>query len=427
MSEKQQMPNRLSVCLDARLVSGNFGGIEQVIIGLAHGLSQLDDGEEEYLFLTYNDADEWIRPHMEGPCRILKGPSKPPEIARDRQTGKLRSILRWAWHQFSPAFGRWSVRIPKSSGLIECAGIDVMHFTIQNAFLTDVPSIFLPHDLQHLHLPQFFSPRECLVREIRYRSFCNQADIVSVMTEWGKQDLIQNYDISPDKVAVIPWAPVLDAYIKPNPDDLATVQREFSLPEHFIFYPAMTWPHKNHINLLEALAILKNRWSLNIPLVCSGKMNSFFPEIEMHIQYLGLADHVKFLGYVSSLELQCLYKLSCVLVFPSLFEGFGMPVLEAFLADLPVACSNVTSLPEVAGEAALFFDPTDPEEIAEVIRRLWMNADLRQSLATLGRNRVNFFSWDRTARVFRAYYRQIAGYPLSEDDRILLSMSPYHQ
>lgn len=420
----------LRVCVDARLSSGRLGGVEQVLIGLASGLSKLTDGDEEYLFLVHADADGWIRPYIQGPCRILRGTTtaqaRPPGWKQFliSTTPVVRDMWYEVWYEMNSLVGREAVKVPRSDGTIEKANVDVIHFPKQDGFLTDVPSIYHPWDLQHIHLPQFFTSRQFRVREVTYRAFCEQATVVATASSWGKKDLIRHYGLSEEKVQVVPVAPVLDAYPIPTYEDLEMVRKKYSLPDSFIFYPAQTWPHKNHIGLLKALNILRSDYGLVIPLVCSGNVNDFFPKLERKIRKLRLADQVLFLGFVSPLELQCLYKLCQFMVFPSKFEGWGLPVTEAFLAGAPVACSNVTSLPDLAGDAALIFDPHRPEEIADAVLHLWSDEALRSTLIARGKKNVERFTWDRTARIFRAHYRQIADRPLTEEDRALLAAPP---
>jgi glycosyltransferase involved in cell wall biosynthesis len=163
---------------------------------------------------------------------------------------------------------------------------------------------------------------------------------------------------------------------------------------------------------------------LQVPVICSGFRNEFFREIKRHLRNLKLEDQVRFLGFVTPLELQCLYTLSLCMVFPSKFEGFGLPITEAQLVGTPVACSRATSLPDLAGEGALYFDPDIPREIAEALQRLWTDEPLRKTLAKRGMERVAQFSWDRTARMFRAHYRRLAGRPLKDEDRGLIEAPP---
>lgn len=418
--------SRLRVCVDARLATGLAGGVEQFVIGLASGLSKLTDGDEEYLFLAYADADAWIRPYLSGPCRLLHAstPSRPP--AWRRAAGRLPFVKK-AWHALSPLAGRSMVRLSKSDGTVEGSGAEIMHFTSQGGFLTDVASIYHPWDLQHLHLPQFFDPRQRLAREVLYRAFCDQATVVSVASRWCQEDLMRHYGLPEEKVQVVPMAPVLSAYPVPTREALAATRAKFALPEAFVFYPAQTWAHKNHLGLLEALAILRDRYGLRAPLVCSGHTNSFFPAIQKRARALRLDDQARFLGFITPLELQCLYKLCRCMVFPTKFEGWGMPLMEAFLAGTPVASSSVTSLPEQAGDAALIFDPDRPEEMAAAIRRLWTDEATRTLLAERGKKNVERFTWERTARLFRAHYRRIANRLLAEEDRALLVEAAYYR
>jgi len=420
------MPS-LRVCIDARLISRVSGGVEQAVIGLAHGLSNLHDGEEEYVFLTHAGADSWIRPYVYGPCQVLQGP-------RPRQPRRWQAWGKWVlsnfpamepiWDAIRCAAERRRVTLPKSDGIVERAAVDIVHFPTQGGFLTDLPSIYQPWDLQHLHLPHFFKSHVRMRREIAYRALCQQASMVSVSSSWCKQDLIRHYGLKEDKVWVVPMAPALSAYHVPSREEVVATKRKYNLPETFLFYPAQTWPHKNHIGLMRALATLRDRQALIIPLVCSGYLNDFYPRIEEEMRRLELAGQVHFLGFVTSRELYCLYRLSRGVVFPSYFEGWGLPIGEAFLAGIPTACSNVTSLPMQAGDAALLFDPDDPEEIADAIRRLWTDELLRETLVRRGRCRVGRFSWDRTARIFRAHYRRIADRALTGEDEVLLATPP---
>jgi glycosyltransferase involved in cell wall biosynthesis len=412
------------ICLDARLVTGLSGGVEQIIIGLAFGLSKLTDGHEEYLFLTLADADAWLQPYIHGPCRILLGPVIPKSARLKGRVSAAVPVLQDAWHRLRLLANPNSSAPDKSDGTIERAGVSVMHFTTQKGFLTDVPSIYHPHDLQHLHMPEFFKPWQLQFRETRYRRFCGQARMVAVTSYWVKRDVMQRYGLPDDKVRVIPFAPPVAAYSIPTNADLAAVRKKFSLPEAFVFYPAQTWAHKNHIGLLQALAIIREKHRLKIPLVSTGRQNAFYREITKQARNLGLAGQVQFLGFISPLELQCLYKLCRGVIVPTKFEAASFPLWEAFVSGAPAACSNVTSLPEQAGGAALIFDPEKPEEIAEATLRIWTDEALRRTLLERGHTNVARFSWERTARIFRAHYRRLAGGPLTEEDRALIDSPP---
>lgn len=412
----------LRVCIDARISHGVPGGIEQFVIGMAHGLSRFTDGDEEYFFLATPEADDWIRPHIAGPCRLLHTPPAPPR-SLPRQLLDTIPGLRSVWDRVSPLLGQSTFQLPRSDGTIERAGIDIMHLTLQSGLVTDIPSIYHPHDLQHIHFPEYFTPRQCMMRSVLFEAMCAQARMVSVTASWGKQDLVRSLGIPEDKIEVVPLAPPLESYATPTPRDLADVREKFSLPERYIFYPAQAFPHKNHLRLLDALALL-DKQGTRVHFVSSGRLNSFYLKIKERVRELGLEEQTQFLGFVTPLELQCLYRLSTAVVVPSKFEAASFPLWEAFYAGIPAACSAVTSLPQQAGDAALLFDPDDAHDIATVVARLWRDEALRRDLADRGRRNVTRFTWTRTTRQFRAHYRRLSGRPLTEADRAILMEPP---
>jgi glycosyltransferase involved in cell wall biosynthesis len=189
--------------------------------------------------------------------------------------------------------------------------------------------------------------------------------------------------------------------------ELEAVRAKFGITGPFLLYPAQTWRHKNHLALLDAVALLRDRRAMNVPVVCTGYRNSFFPEIRRRRAELGLKDLVRFVGFVEPAELRALYALCRGLVFPSLFEGWGLPVTEAFSCGVPVACSTVTCLPELVGNAALLFDPRRLEEIAGSMEQLWLDERLRGVLIERGHRRAAALSWQRVAGEFRDLYRSV--------------------
>ena len=208
----------LRVVIDARLRDGESGGVQQTLLGLAHGLSQLD-GDEQYLFLGIPESCDWLRPHLRGRCSLLPCPSRavPDATALRRLTRRLadvewvrRSIERGALGHFA------RVEVPRSDGTIERAGADVMHFALQGGFWTAVPSIYVPHDLQHAHHLEYFSPLELRWRAAHYGPLAQQARAVVALSRWGKRDLATHLHLAPEKVHVIGWAPAIDAYGRPG-------------------------------------------------------------------------------------------------------------------------------------------------------------------------------------------------------------------
>jgi glycosyltransferase involved in cell wall biosynthesis len=405
----------LRVGIDARLGAGQFGGVEQVVIGLASALSRLEDGDEEYLFLAHPEHAEWIRPYLSGPCRLLR-------TRRGYLDRRTRAVARGLIERVPGVGVNFAVR--SSDGTVEAAGVEVMHFPIQDAFTTPIPSIYQPHDLQHLHLPELFSAWERARREAIYRTHCERAALVVAMTSWGRRDFIDSYGLPPEKVTVVPGGSVLREYPAPARSDLNRLRSRLSLPDSFLLYPAQTWPHKNHERLLWALARIRDEGGMTIPLVCPGRQTRYFSRIRGLVSGLGLAKTTSFPGFVSSLELRGLYELGTALVFPSRFEGWGLPICEAFDGGLPVASSTATGLPDVVGDAGLLFDPDDVAAIARQLHRLWTDPELRAELRERGKKRADEFSFDHTARLFRAHYRQVGHRPLTEEDRILLASPP---
>jgi glycosyltransferase involved in cell wall biosynthesis len=158
-----------------------------------------------------------------------------------------------------------------------------------------------------------------------------------------------------------------------------------------------------------------------VPLVCTGSAHDrYWPQIEARIAELGLADQVRFLGFVPTQDLRALYRLARCLVLPTLFEANSLPIFEAWLEGTPVACSNATALPEQVMDAGLLFDPFDHIAMADAIARLATDPEVCKDLRDKGRQRLQDFDWQRTAKAYRAVYRRAAGRTLSAEDKALL-------
>jgi glycosyltransferase involved in cell wall biosynthesis len=390
----------MRVCIDARLEPGEAGGVVQAVLGLAHGLSKLDHGADEYRLLVRPGRGEWLRPYI-GRLQLLEAvrPDAPPSRP------SLRARLEWRLR-------RGDGILPPTKGVAEAFGADVVHLPTQQGFSTPIPTLYHPWDLQHVHYPEFFEDGDRTHRDRLYRALCRQARVVVAPTRWAAEDLISNLRVPRRKIAVIPGASPLSVYGDPGASDVGP-----HTPESFVLFPAQTWPHKNHLGLVEALGLLA-RHGLRIPAVCPGRLTELHPRIAVRAQELGV--DVRFPGHLVGVELATLYERARTLVFPSLFEGWGFPILEAFSFGLPVVCSNAPSLREVVGGAAVTFDPTRPEELAAVLRRVWTDEGLRRELGERGRRRSREFSWERTARICRAHYRKLAGGRLGEEDRELV-------
>ncbi len=423
--------SRVRVAINAQIIpGGSFGGLEQAVLGLIYALGRLEDGELEYVLIAHPRAPDWLTRYLGPNQRVVVRPyAFPYRISAFVERAKrvlrpIRPALLPVRRLMRSLLGRAPDDAPGpivSDGFIESLGVELAHFPYQSMVLSSVPSIFNPWDLQHLHYPEFFSPQDFAWREATYPVYCRHATTIVVASQWTKNDVIKQYDISPEKVYVIPFAASTDIYEPISTEGLRRVQDAHRLPQAFAFYPAQTWAHKNHIRLLEALALLRDRDRLRVHLVCTGALNDFWPAIARRIDELGIADQVRFLGFVSQADLRALYHLAQFVVIPSLFEGGGFPLMEAFREAVPVASSTATSLAEYAGDAALLFDPTSVESIAETLRRMATDAGLRRALRQRGRQRTGLFSWERTAKAFRALYRKVAGRSLTGEEEWLLS------
>jgi len=412
------------------------GGIEQGLLGLVTALGELDDGPEEYVIIGHWQESDWLKPFLGANQRIVPGPKPCHQAAKEtglleqlkRALGPLRPFIRNIWRDLFPAptpqpdpphlFPQASI----SNGFYENLGCDVIHFPFQHFVVCALPTIYNPHDLQHLHYPEFFKPCEIAWREMVYRAACHLASYVVVGSHWIKQDVVRHYQLDPYKVQVIPWAPPTQVHLPPPAGSLAAVQEKYQLQLPFTYYPAMVWEHKNHLRLLEALTYLRDHWGLIVRLVCTGdRCTDFWPHVEERLRTLNLDRQGRFLGMVSPNELRAIYRLAQFVIFPSLFEGGALPMFESWLEATPLACSTAAMLPEQAGDAALLFDPYSIPAMADAIRRMATDANLRVELVQKGQQRLRDFSWERTAKAYRGVYRLAARRPLAEEDRWILS------
>lgn len=262
------------------------------------------------------------------------------------------------------------------------------------------PSVVTIVDIQEQFFPQFFTKEALWSREYHYKPSMKVADNVITISEFSKDSIVRFHGISEEKIHV--------AYLAAD-DGFYTADKKqisFPLPDKYIFYPANRWLHKNHDNLLKALVILKKDKEMAVNCVFTGfDVPDGYPLQEKVDEY-GLTDQIKIIGYVNVEDLKFIYKNAAMICFPSLFEGFGMPLVEAMASGCPVACSNTTSIPEVVGSAALLFDPTNPSEIADTIFRLLSDSSLSGKLRKEGFEQAKLFSVKKTAAVHKEVFEK---------------------
>jgi glycosyltransferase involved in cell wall biosynthesis len=409
------MSDALKIAINCELAPGTqAGGTQGAVRALLRALAELD-GEEAYALICHPENRDWLQPFVSRKMRLADHPQPPAASA-------ARKMARWLARRWQHLTGEptppWPA-VPRSRGFYSSLGADVIHWPWQHFVVTNLPAIFNPHDLLHLHFPQFFQPKEIVAREALYPVACRLAHTVVVGSEWTRDDLVQRYGLHPSRLQIIPWAPPTDA--SSEQADPAAVRQKFGLPEDFAFYPAVTWEHKNHLRLLAALAELRDRGNV-VRLVCTGhRYERHWKKIAAEATRLRLEGQVQFLGQVTFQELSGIYHAAQFVVVPTLFEAASGPVFEAWEAGKPVACSTVTSLPQQAGDAALLFDPYNVSAIAGALEKLAGDAALRERLRDAGRRRLLDFPWERTARAYRAVYRRAARRTLTPEERDLLA------
>ena len=399
--------------------TGTEGGVFQFTASLIGALGRLTDGDERYIIVGPHAQDGWLTPHLGGSMTLV---SKPAPPVTDSQSPSAAERFKRLLGPLRRPIGALYRAVPGPPGFLDAIPADVIHFPYQLFEACNKPMVYNPHDLQHHHYPQFFAPQELSHRNAVYRDGCRRAAAIGVAGGAIKTDVVRQYGVDPAKVFVIPVGLPVERNDRPDPAVVARIRAELDLPDRFALFPAQTWQHKNHLRLLEAVAALRDRSDLRVPLVCTGGQNRFWPVVERRVAELGLQQQVRFPGYLPAGALNAVYQLADFVVYPSLFEGGSFPMLEAFQWGIPVACSNVTSLPEYGGDAALFFDPLSVDAIATAIQRMWGDQPLRSTLRQRGSERAKRYSWETAARGYRAVYRRVAGRDLTEEDRRLLAV-----
>lgn len=387
------------------------GGVETVLIALIKALGK-QGGDDEYLIVCQADAVDFFKPFVGPNSRII---ARDFESKAPRTSSFVRWVLSPVKHRLVPQLPKWS--FPRvSDGFLEDLEADVIHFPCQDFTICGIPSIYSPHDLQHRHFPQFFSPASLVWREETYRKGCDYSKAIIVGSQFVKDDITMQFGTSPSKIQVIPLAPPCQAYAEPDVSAIDVIKARYRLGRPFILYPAMTWPHKNHLRLIDAFA--SSQAAAEMDLICTGYRNDFFPTIERRAREKKVEERVRFLGLVSGEDLRAIYRLCQFVVIPTLFESTSEPIFEAWEASKAVACSNVTALPEQTAGAALLFDPYDTMAIAHAIDAMQSQGD---HYARLGQARLETFSWERSAQAYRALYRKVAGGKLTVNETKLLA------
>jgi glycosyltransferase involved in cell wall biosynthesis len=342
------------------LVPGELGGSETATRGLLRGLASA--GKLEYRVFTppvAPDAGEGL------PTEIVSE-YRPAHTIPERLTAMGLAAAR-------PA--------PLRKHL---DGAEVIHYPLTIAIPpAAVPTVVTLYDVQHLDLPEMFSRAERAFRALAYHRSVRSAARVIVSSEFVRDRAVEKLLLDPGRIRVIPFG-----------IDHATFSPGSDLREPFLLYPAREWPHKNHERLFHTFALLRRvRPDLRLVLTGGGDpgTRSVPKGVEVH-------------GHVTPEELVSLYRRASALVFPSLYEGFGQPPLEAMACGCPVACSDAASLPEVCGDAARYFDPKDTDQMVDAVLDVLAEPD---EWRRRGLERAAQFTWERTALAHEDVYREL--------------------
>ncbi|MBI4485897.1 MAG: glycosyltransferase family 4 protein [Acidobacteria bacterium] len=276
--------------------------------------------------------------------------------------------------------------------------------------LVPCKSVVTIHDCIHLMFPQYLSSRLALTYARRSMAMAaRRASRVMTVSESSKRDIMRFFDTDPDKISVIYNAYDERFGVEPAEEDVLRVRERYQLHDEFVLYAGNVKPHKNLERLIDAFHTVRNRGLGHLKLVMIGDEISKYAALRRAVHQHQLHKYVRFLGYLPEETLAVMYRLAGVFVFPSLYEGFGLPPLEAMASGTPVVTSNVSSLPEVAGDAAVLVDPYDPHAIADGVERVLTDETLRRDLRRKGLARAKQFSWEDSVRRVHDIYNEVGG------------------
>lgn len=285
-------------------------------------------------------------------------------------------------------------------------GAEVFHATEHLLLpLRTVPTVLTVHDLIFRLFPEHHTRLNYWYLNATMPLYCRRATAIISVSEATKRDLVRLYRLPAAKITVVHEA-AAPHFMPAAPERVANVRTRYGLPARYILRVGTIEPRKNLERLLEALAVLR-RLAPDARLVIVGARGWLTEGFFRRLEALGLGDAVQLAGRVPDEDLPAIYSGAELLVEPSVYEGFGLPLLEAMACGTPVVCSAVASLPEVGGDAARYFDPHDTEAMAALMAEVWRSADLRAALRQAGLARAAQFSWQRAAQETLAVYERV--------------------
>jgi len=371
----------LRIGIDAHSVGTKLGGNESYAVNLIEALAQIDSVNNYTIYVTTNEA-------------------------RDRFTDRWPNFKVRSTLPHTPL-----IRIPLTlSAELRKRPVDILHVQFTAPPFCPCPVVVSIHDLSFEHLPETFKRRSRTQLRLTVRRSARRATRILSLSEHTRRDIIETYRIDAEKVSAIPLAAA--GHFRPVADnrELQRVRHKYGIDGDYILCVGSIQPRKNVARLIRAYALLRGNFSADkLPkLVLVGKCAWLYDETLRTLEKTGVKDTSVVTGYVPESDLPALYSGALCFVYPSYFEGFGLPPLEAMKCGTPVIVGNRTSLPEVVGDAALSVDPFDIEAIAAAITRLMNNSALRDELSVRGQERARMFSWQHTARETLKVYTEVA-------------------
>lgn len=273
--------------------------------------------------------------------------------------------------------------------------------------LSGLPTVLTVHDLIYKLFPQYHKKLNYWYLNWAMPLYCRRATAIIAISQASKRDIVQFYDVDPAKIQVV-YEAAASHFEPPPPARIDLVRQTYDLPEQYLVHLSTIEPRKNLSRLLDALILLRKQFP-SLTLVLAGGRGWLYDDFFAKIEALGLETAVRVLGWVEDEDLPAVLAGAALAVQPSLYEGFGLPILEHMACGQVVAASNSSSHPEVGGEAAVYFDPTSVEEMVAQIGRLLRDRDEYEERRQLSLTQAAHFSWERAARETIAVYDQVLG------------------
>ena len=374
----------MHIAIDAHSVGAQLAGNETYAVNLIEALAAIDQINQYTLFVTKRSAFD-------------------------------RFDKRWSNFKVKQTLPHTPlVRIPLTlSAELRRNPVDVLHVQYTAPPLAPCPVVATIHDLSFEHLPETFNRRSRAQLRLTVRRTVRNSAQILTLSEFSRRDIIETYKVDPGRVSVTPAA--APAHFTPvaNETELQRIRTTYGIEREYIFSLGSIQPRKNLIRLIESFSLLPKCLSTQrLPqLVLAGKPGWLDADIFRAAARSGLSSEIRFIGYVPENDLPALYSGAICFVYPSYFEGFGLPVVEAMQCGTPVVAGNRTSLPEVIDGAGVLVDPFDVNQLAEAIAKITENLNYRLHLRAKGLERAKSFDWRSTARLTlqiyeRAYQRR---------------------